>query len=538
MEDEIRIYIQVKQSADFEKLFEIGNLSRIGIDKDARSVFEALAKEGNKDFTYYSNIEIAGSDLKDINSEIVDCLGDRAIVFIDHAFDNRRVWFHNIKDSENRMLQCWAVYNEDEVPEITDVENWILSTGIKLNIGMLEYISQFDCDNCNFAKAMLEKIKSKSYYKELKCRMKNSPEECYIYKEYEDGIELLGFKLKELLRYDILIKELVIPNKINGKNIIAIGEKAFSNLELVSVVLPNSVKKIGREAFIASDIGKLRLGDNVEVIEAGAFSENKIKKINFPNTLLELGDEAFSYNELSKVKFPERLEKIGKKTFEQNELKKVYLNQELQEIGDLAFLANSIKKINIPKTLTKIGGGAFNSNCFPEEAAYFYKLNNENEKVFMSYGGISSSPKIDSDVVEIGEYAFYRSAITEFVIPNSVTKIKEYAFDWCSLSKLELSNEIISIGGNAFSKNCLKELVIPDSVTHIGENAFMHNKISRLILSKTINQIESMVFAFNEIGELVIPENITKIKEGAFIGNENIQVDAKNVNIKIAKNAF
>ena len=59
-------------------------------------------------------------------------------------------------------------------------------------------------------------------------------------------------------------------------------------------------------------------------------------------------------------------------------------------------------------------------------------------------------------------------------IPDSVTSIGEFAFDYCtSLTSVTIPDSVTSIGGSAF-KGCksLTSVTIPDSVTSIGERAF------------------------------------------------------------------
>ncbi|ABR54133.1 hypothetical protein Mevan_0223 [Methanococcus vannielii SB] len=55
-----------------------------------------------------------------------------------------------------------------------------------------------------------------------------------------------GYILK---KYNGTLKDISIPNEYNGKPVINIGDDAFKNNKLTSVVIPNSVTSIGRYAF-------------------------------------------------------------------------------------------------------------------------------------------------------------------------------------------------------------------------------------------------------------------------------------------------
>ena len=81
---------------------------------------------------------------------------------------------------------------------------------------------------------------------------------------------------------------------------------------------------------------------------------------------------------------------------------------------------------------------------------------------------------IPEGVTEIGEYAFhYCRNLTSIVIPNSVTEIGEHAFDFCdSLTSIVIPNSVTEIGEGAFAFcDSLTSIVMPNSVVEIGDCA-------------------------------------------------------------------
>lgn len=87
----------------------------------------------------------------------------------------------------------------------------------------------------------------------------------------------------------------------------SIGNFAFSESALTSVVIPDCVNKIGDSAFdSSSQLKSVTLGKKVEEIGANAFTGTLIEKIQFPSTLKEIGGAAFeNCAKLTDVNFAE-----------------------------------------------------------------------------------------------------------------------------------------------------------------------------------------------------------------------------------------
>ncbi len=82
---------------------------------------------------------------------------------------------------------------------------------------------------------------------------------------------------------------------------------------------------------------------------------------------------------------------------------------------------------------------------------------------------------IPNSVTSIGGYAFdFCTGLTDLTIGNSVTLIDEFAFSYCTgLTSITLPNSVITIGEFAFEEcHGLESVIIPNSVTSIGNYAF------------------------------------------------------------------
>ena len=131
-----------------------------------------------------------------------------------------------------------------------------------------------------------------------------------------------------------------------------------------------------------------------------------------------------------------------------------------------------------------------------------------------------SNMVIPNSVTSIGDYAFYGCrSLSNIVIPDSVTKIGDYTFSVCSsLSKIVIPNSVTKIGDYAFSDcSSLSKIVIPDSVTDIGDYAFAHCSLSNIAIPDSVTAIGYGAFSgCRSLSNIVISDSVTKIGDYAF----------------------
>ena len=224
------------------------------------------------------------------------------------------------------------------------------------------------------------------------------------------------------------------------------------------VVVPNSVKIIGCEAFLnCIGITSVVLPDSVREIRDGSYERGAFAgcttliSIVIPNSVQKIGSLAFKdCKSLTSVTIPDSVQTIGVRSFDGcGSLTSVNIPDSVQTIGWGAFSGcSSLASVTTPTSVQEIGGCAF-SGC---SALTSVTIPTSVQKIGGStFSGCSSlaSVTIPTSVQEIGACAFSGcSSLTSVSIPSSVKRIDESAFEGCTaLRKVKIDgNPEISSG--------------------------------------------------------------------------------------------
>ena len=148
----------------------------------------------------------------------------------------------------------------------------------------------------------------------------------FSYNDWNEGIVIEGCSSEE--------KVVVVPKEINGKPVLAIGERGLANMQnCEAVVLPDTVRVISKSAFTV---------------------DKAMKFVYLGTSLKKIGDLAFNgCSKLEFVEFPEGLESIGKLTFSHNvAIKYIKIPSSVTELPNTFFFrenSNSDVEIHTPK---------------------------------------------------------------------------------------------------------------------------------------------------------------------------------------------
>lgn len=218
--------------------------------------------------------------------------------------------------------------------------------------------------------------------------------------------------------------DLVIPEEIDGMEVLGLGDRAFtSNYALLTVTLPSTLQLLGTYSFadctrmmayyveegnpvFESRDGVLYAEDGTSLVRypVGTLPE----EVSIPNGVVSIGNAAFTgCPSLARVNFPTTLQYIGKSAFSDcNALTELALPGGLTEIGEFAFNnCSNLKQVTLPATLQVIGGAAFAATAI-------------------------ESIDLPAGLVSVGQQAFAATEMKEVTIPSSVTDIGYDAFGW------------------------------------------------------------------------------------------------------------
>ena len=351
-----------------------------------------------------------------------------------------------------------------------------------------------------------------------------------------------------------------IPNSVTS-----IGSYAFSECgNLSSILIPNSVTSIENSAFErCSNLTSATIPDSVTFIGFRAFYLcDKLANVKISNNVTSINSSVFEFcGSLTEIIIPSSVTSIEKCAFSGcSSLTNITIANSVTSIGDGAFSGcSSLTNITIPSSVTSIAQDAFNGckNLININVA-------EDNLNYSSTDGIL----FNKDGSRLIKYP--NKPNDTYLIPNTVTDINSYAFNYCdNLIYIEIPRNIINLNGNAFSQcnnletvyfnafSCDGGSIYLPSVGNTYTNVFQDCPKLNIIFGEGITRIPGYIGATNAnipdsvqyigtrafsklgISEVSLPNGLLAISDYAFADCKNlITVDMPSTVTVIGEYAF
>lgn len=159
--------------------------------------------------------------------------------------------------------------------------------------------------------------------------------------------------------------------------------------------------------------------------------------------------------------------------------------------------------------------------CVDPENPYYKSVDgtllDKEGKILIKYPDVEGEAVIPEGITEISKYAFYINNASKITLPNSLTKICQFAFFHChSLENIDFGHGIKDIGGSETTgsypiiEDCakLEHLVIPKQVKNIFGMAFFRSNVKSVELPEGLEFIGKSAFQDCEIDSLTLPSTM------------------------------
>lgn len=346
-------------------------------------------------------------------------------------------------------------------------------------------------------------------------------------------------------------------------SVIGIAPGAFTDSQITSLTIPDTVGFIGADAFAGTPWWEERTLGRAWVVINGIllYAEPEAMivdgQLTIPDDVLGIEGQMFAgCSEIASVVLPESILWIGDGVFAGcGNLQTVKVSGQLKRIGTDAFAGcTALREIALPESLTNIGRRAFQNCRALRKVSLPAGVRCISDETFWNCSSLQTAAA--PGAVSIGSYAFGGCvSLTKLELADEIRYVGSGAFSGChALSSLRLPGEAAYIARNAY-EHCehLTELILPDNtadfwgttltadwyngsddvpgenrnaalkvfsipegVTVIAENAFAHTSLTEIVIPDGVEEIGAGAFAGTLIREVIIPESVTVLDPSAF----------------------
>ncbi|MCQ4635394.1 fibronectin type III domain-containing protein [Anaerovorax odorimutans] len=401
-----------------------------------------------------------------------------------------------------------------------------------------------------------------------------------------------AFALNPSAGYEKEMTAVVFP-----KGLKEIGQTAFQNAKLTSIVIPDSVTTMGSEAFTgcgaltevklsknmeaipdaAFDAGtsktiklkNLEIPDGVKTIGKNAFSGTHVEKLALPKTLTAIGNYAFQNHQLTDLDIPESVKTIGKYAFKiteeglTNGLTSVTMHEGLETIGQEAFMGNKLTSIDLPGTVilshaNKPADCIFGNAKTPASPIVQLKTSNKtqveegNTEFANSYSHKVVYDKLIGTGWTANDFTYDEESGTITGWSDSGNAARAGVKALVLPDQTPSGKDIVAIGDEAFkipddevtvtkfgieSPGGMTSVNLPANLKKIGKSSFAQNALDTVDLTG-LTSIGESAFYGNQLAKAEIPDTVVDLGNGAFSNNNITKLKLSAGVTKIPQGAF
>ena len=292
--------------------------------------------------------------------------------------------------------------------------------------------------------------------------------------------------------------------------------------EVTYLIVPDSITEINNYVFEnCSGLTNVTIGNSVTTIGSRAFSGcTNLTSANIGNSVTTIGDGAFrGCSSLTNVNLGNAVKTIG---------------GSWSESGFAFANCTSLTSITIPNSVTSIGWYAFYGCTSLTSVTMGNSVNTIGKYAFAD---CSSLTRVDiTDLEAWCNISFYcnnnsdytsnplyyahqlylnGTLVTDLIIPNSVTEIKQFAFYNCSVTSVEIPKSVSYIGNRAFS-GCSPTQLVWNARNCGSIGSMTTSNITQVTIGSEVEVLPNQFVKGSQIASVDIPNSVTTVGSYAF----------------------
>lgn len=381
----------------------------------------------------------------------------------DSPSNQEKKFFPDFNDMEGTEIKAWCKVNINEVFENTSVKTALKKQDVSTESEFLAFLANVSDDFIKkwatgisyggISEKYTESSGSLSDIPKPSQRVNSKDSHFVLSYSDTDGTAEIWYFNGALDS----VTDVVIPSELNGYTIVGIKDSVFqNNTSLMSVTIPDTVKKIDNQAF---------------------YGCVNLEKVELPSEMTRIGNYAFSgCVNLTEVNIPETLDYLGSYAFKDTKIKSAVISKDIKKVG-----GNIFEGCTELKTIEWNYQPAEESYTVIDDVATAYNYIGPSCSDYASIGNVVAECEliIGDNVEIIPQYFMLGSNVTKITLGSNLKYICSGAFSRCEkLKSINLQN-VLQIDDDVFLGCILLESIggnIPEKLTYLGESAFYNCK--------------------------------------------------------------